>query len=95
MIDYLEELLQTLRPAFTRKATFGWFIICVAGFLMHTDTYEVSSIIRTLCLEQLCYHCLLHFFHSAAWNVPALLLYWWLWLIRQWGGHTQSIIESS
>jgi len=83
MVDYLEELLQALRPAFSRKAAFGWFVIAFAGFLMRTDTYGVTSIIRALCLEPLCYPCLLHFFHSAAWNVPALLLYWWRWLIRQ------------
>lgn len=83
MFDYLDELLQALRPAFSRKATFGWFIIAFAGFLMRTDTYGVTSIIRALCLEPLYYPCLLHFFHSTAWNIPAILLYWWLWLIRQ------------
>ena len=83
MIDYLEELLLALRPAFSRQATFSWFIIAVAGFVMRTDTYGVSSIIRALCLVPLCYPCLLHFFHSAAWNTPNFLRHWWLWMIRQ------------
>lgn len=83
MISYLEQLLHALRPAFSRQAAFGWFIIAIAGFVMRTDTYGVSSIIRALCLAPLCYPCLLHFFHSSAWNIPALLQQWWLWLIRQ------------
>jgi hypothetical protein len=83
MIDYLEELLLALRPAFSRQAAFGWFIIAVVGFVMRTDTYGVSSIIRALCLAPLCYPCLLHFFHSSAWDIPTLLYHWWLWLIRQ------------
>ena len=83
MIDYLEELLKALRPAFSRQATFAWFIIAIAGFVMRSDTYGVSSIIRALCLEPLSYPCLLHFFHSSAWNIVILLQYWWLWLIGQ------------
>lgn len=83
MIVYLEHLLHALRPAFSRRATFGWFIIAIAGFVMRTDTYGVSSIIRALCLTPLCYPCLLHFFHSSAWNIPTFLHHWWLWLIRQ------------
>ena len=83
MIDYLEELLQAMRPAFSRSATFAWFIIAIAGFIMRTDTYGVSAIIRALCLMPLCYPCLLHFFHSSAWNIPTFLPHWWLWLIRQ------------
>jgi hypothetical protein len=83
MVSYLEQLLQALRPAFSRQATFGWFIITFAGFVLRTDTYGVSSIIRALCLTPLCYPCLLHFFHSSAWNAQLLLPHWWRWLIRQ------------
>ncbi|OGJ89693.1 MAG: hypothetical protein A2487_01145 [Candidatus Raymondbacteria bacterium RifOxyC12_full_50_8] len=83
MISYLEQLLQALRPAFSRQAAFGWFIIAIVGFVMRTDTYGVSSIIRALCLTPLCYPCLLHFFHSSAWSTQFLLQHWWLWMIRQ------------
>lgn len=83
MIDYLEKLLSALRPAFSRQATFVWFVIACAGFVMRSDTYGVSSIIRALCLSPLCYPCLLHFFHSSAWSPETLRTYWWQWLIRQ------------
>lgn len=83
MIHHLEQLLHALRPAFSRKATFLWFLIALAGFVMRTDTYGVSSIVRAFCLTPGCYPCLLHFFHSSAWNLPTFLHYWWLWIIRQ------------
>jgi hypothetical protein len=82
MVDYLEDLLQSLRPVFSRQAAFSWFIIAFAGFLMRTDTYGVSSIVRALCLAPLRYPCLLHFFHSSAWDIPTLLFHWRLWLVR-------------
>jgi hypothetical protein len=83
MIEYLESLLLALRPAFTRKATFNWFVIAFIGFIMRSDTYGVSSIIRAVDLSPLAYYGLLHFFHSSAWNVPGLLICWWQWVFRQ------------
>lgn len=83
MIDYLEDLLKTLRPVFSRRATFVWFVIAFIGLMIRTDTYGVTSIIRALSLSPACYPCLLHFFHSSAWNLQTFLPKWWLWLIRQ------------
>ena len=73
MIGYLEELLKAMRPAFSRKATFVWFVVVFAGFVTRNDTYGVSSIVRALWLAPACYPCLLHFFHSSAWTPQALL----------------------
>jgi hypothetical protein len=83
MIDYVETLLHALRPAFSRRATFAWFVIAFLGFVMRTDTYGVSSIIRALFLSPHCYPCLIHFFHSSAWNTQSFLVYWWKWVIAQ------------
>lgn len=83
MINYFEALLLSMRPAFSRKATFAWFVIAAVGFIMRTDTYGVSSIIRAICLTSAGYPCLLHFFHSSAWNTKAVLQHWWLWLLHQ------------
>lgn len=88
MIFYFHQTLQALRPAFTRQAAFDWFVIVIIGFVMRTDTYGVSSIVRALFLIPASYHCLLHFFHSSAWCSKKLLHYWWLWLIRQNVEHT-------
>lgn len=82
MIRYLERMLKTFRPAFNRQATFIWFVVIFAGFLIRSDTYGVSSIIRALYLAPACYPNLLHFFHSSAFNTDALLEYWWKWLMK-------------
>lgn len=83
MMGYLEALLQTIRPAFTRQATFGWFVVAFAGVVMRQDTYGVSSIIRALSLAPVYYPALLHFFHSTAWTAERLYQHWEGWLIQQ------------
>ena len=77
MIRYLEKLLKTFRPVFSRQATFIRFVIVFIGFFIRSDTYSVSSIIRALWLAPVCYPSLLHFFHSSAFNTHTLLEYWW------------------
>lgn len=80
MIAYLEEMLTSFRPAFHRHATFVWFVIVFIGFLVRTDDYGVSSIVRALWLVPTCYPCILHFFHSFAYTTTTLIQYWWQWL---------------
>ena len=83
MIRYVEDLLVWMRPAFTRRATFVWFVVVFAGFVTRNDDYGVSSIVRALMLAPSCYPCLLHFFHSSAWTCEGLLSLWWQWLVKE------------
>lgn len=83
MIAYLESLFRVLRPAFSRRATFAWFVVAFMGFVMRQDTFGVSSIVRALWLDPRSYPCLLHFFHSTAWTAQTLLECWWQWLIME------------
>jgi hypothetical protein len=83
MMGYLEGLLRALRPAFTRQATFAWFVVAFAGAVTRHDVYGVSSIVRALRLAPVCYPALLHFFHSTAWSAERLYRQWETWLIRQ------------
>jgi len=83
MMGYLEGLLRALRPAFTREATFAWFVVAFAGVVMRQEVYGVSSIVRALSLAPVCYPALLHFFHSTAWTAERLYRQWDDWLIRQ------------
>jgi len=83
MMGYLEALLGALRPAFTRQATFAWFVVAFAGVVTRQDVYGVSSIIRALCLAPVYYPALLHFFHSTAWTAERLYQHWEGWLISQ------------
>lgn len=82
MNDYLERFLLEMRPAFSRQATFHWFAIVFVGLLVRTDTLGVSSIVRALFLSPESYLCLLHFFHSTAWDGPFLMASWWTWQAR-------------
>lgn len=83
MMGYLERLLRVLRPAFTREATFAWFVVAFAGVVTRQEVYGVSSIIRALGLAPVYYPALLHFFHSTAWTAQGLYRQWEDWLIRQ------------
>ena len=83
MVQYLQNLLKAMRPAFSRQATFGWFVVAFAGFVVRSDTFGVSSIVRALWLEPVHYPSLLHFFHSRAWSGDELLRYWRQWLAKE------------
>ena len=83
MLKELERFLMFMRPAFSRQATYCWFVIVFVGFILRTDTFGVSSIIRALSLVPSNYTCLLHFFHSRAWDVETIMAIWWQWLIKK------------
>jgi len=83
MRGVLAELLRALRPAFSRQATFAWFVVAFAGVVTRQDVYGVSSIIRALSLAPVYYPALLHFFHSTAWTAERLYQQWEGWLIGQ------------
>jgi hypothetical protein len=80
MEKYLVGFLEMTRGAFSRKATFAWFVVVFAGLTVRTDWLGVTSIIRALDLSPTCYECLLHFFHASSWNGPDLLLRCVHWL---------------
>jgi hypothetical protein len=83
MVEYLQNLLEAMRPAFSRRATFAWFVVAFAGFVARSDMFGVSSIVRALWLAPVCYPSLLHFFHSTAWSGAELLRLWRGWLTRE------------
>ena len=83
MMSYLEAQLRALRPAFTRQATFVWFVVAFAGVVTRNDVYGVSSIVRALSLAPVYYSALLHFFHSSAWTAESLFRQWERWLMTQ------------
>lgn len=83
MIGYLTSFMKAMRPAFARKAAFAWFVAVVAGLVLRTDDYGVTSIVRALALNPDCYNSLLNFFHSSAWQVDGLMTAWREWLMQQ------------
>lgn len=83
MLEELKHFLVFIRPAFSRRATYCWFVLVFVGFILRTDNFGVSSIVRALTLSPESYTCLLHFFHSTAWNVNGIMSIWWQWLVKK------------
>ena len=75
MMKFINELLMSFRPCFSRKATFDWFVVIVAGLLIRTDHLGVTSVIRALFLSS-DYMGLIGFFRSSAWTLEALMSKW-------------------
>lgn len=88
MQKYLENMLAAMRPAFSREATFFWFVVAFAGFVTRTDNYGVTSIVRALWLDPACYNNLLNFFGSTAWTAETLMRQWRKWLVAHNAAHT-------
>ena len=83
MLEELKRFLVFMRPAFSRRATYYWFVVVFVGFILRMDNFGVSSIIRALNLSPESYTCLLHFFHSTAWDVERMMAIWWQWLVKK------------
>ena len=83
MLEELKSFLLFMRPAFSRRATHCWFVMVFVGFILRTDNFGVSSIVRALFLPAESYTCLLHFFHSSAWDVETIMAIWWQWLAKK------------
>jgi len=83
MLEELKRFLMFMRPAFSRRATYCWFVVVFVGLILRTDNFGVSSIIRALTLAPENYPCLLHFFHSTAWSIETIMPIWWRWLVQQ------------
>lgn len=83
MFTELNQFLLFMRKAFSKEATYHWFVIVFIGFIVRTDTLGVTSIIRALTLMPSAYELILNFFHSGAWTVTSLTATWWQWLMTK------------
>lgn len=70
------EIVEELRPAFSRERTFLWFVVALAGFCCRKDVVGVTSIVRALGLKSTCYMSLRLMFHSSALNIEKLTSIW-------------------
>jgi hypothetical protein len=76
----LEQIMLEMRPAFTREATFEWFVLLLWGVLLTTQPPAVTSYINALGLSESHYYQSLHWFHSSAFRVEQLCYQWSQWL---------------
>lgn len=76
MYKLIDEMINEFRSSFNRTRTFNWFVIIIIGFMIRTDTLGTTSVIRDLLLNQSCYHTMLRFFRSNAWNIRSITEQW-------------------
>ena len=76
MLKFINDILVSFRECFSRKATFGWFVVIVCGIIVATDHLGVTSIMRGLLLVPHHYDNLIGFFRSGGWNLESLFSTW-------------------
>ena len=70
----LEQILENLRPAFSREATFQWFILLIWGVVLNSQPSAITSYVNAIGLTESYYHQALHWFESKAFSVEGLTL---------------------
>jgi hypothetical protein len=76
----IEQIVDKLRPVFSREASFEWFVLLLWGVLLTTQPAAVSSYLNGIGLSEGYYHQALHWFHSSAFNIDHLCYRWGSWL---------------
>lgn len=76
----LEQIIVTLRPAFSREASFKWFVLLLWGVILSTQPPAVTSYLNALGFSENYYHQALHWFASSAFTVDELCYRWSMWL---------------
>jgi hypothetical protein len=80
LYERLEQILGELRPAFSREATFRWFVLLVWGIMVNTQPAAVTSYVNAIGLSAGYYQQALHWFESSALSVDSLCAQWGKWL---------------
>ena len=80
MYERIEQIVVTLRPAFSRTATYEWFVLLLWGVLLASEPAAVSSYVNGIGLGEAYYHQALHWFHSSAFSIDQLCHHWGTWL---------------
>jgi hypothetical protein len=76
MWKYINTVLMSFEPRFSRKATFHCFVVIIIGLMLRSDFAGITSIIRTLGLIPSGYEALVHFFASNAWTLSDIRQHW-------------------
>ena len=81
--------ISLLRPACSRTRTFLWFVACVAGLTVRTDSLGVTSIVRALGLQGRFYDNLLDNFHRTGIGLDKMSVLWTKVVLRLFPGLIQ------
>jgi hypothetical protein len=75
-LTYVYQMLATFRHLFSRHTPWVLFCVVILGFIGTPHLEALSDMCRFWHMEEADYHRLLHFFHSAAWSLEALVRHW-------------------
>jgi hypothetical protein len=75
-LTYLYQMLATFRHLFSRHTPWVLFCVVILGFIGTPYIEGLTSMCRFWHMEEADYHRLLHFFHSSAWSLEALVSHW-------------------
>lgn len=75
-LRYLCQMLVTFRPLFARHVPWTMFCAVILGVIGSHHVEALTSVCRFWHLDEPGYHQLLHFFHSSAWYLDAVVVYW-------------------
>jgi DDE superfamily endonuclease len=73
---YLYQMLHTFRHLFARHLPWVTFCGVILGFMGSHHLEALTSICRFWRMDETGYHRLLHFFHSCAWCLDAVVAHW-------------------
>jgi hypothetical protein len=76
----IDQILDQLRPAFSRTATFEWFVLLLWGVMLTTQAPAVTSYLNAIGLSESYYHQALHWSHSSSFSLDELCKHWGRWL---------------
>jgi hypothetical protein len=76
----LEQIVMKLRPAFSREASFEWFVLLLWGVLLSHQAAAVTSCLNGVGLGEAYYAQALHWFHSSGFSIDDLCQRWGRWL---------------
>jgi DDE superfamily endonuclease len=75
-LSYLYQMLSTFRHLFARHLPWTMFCAVILGFIGSHHVEAITSICRFWHLDETGYYQLLHFFHSSAWCLDAVVAHW-------------------
>ena len=64
MFTFIEKILLCFCPCFSMKAAFTWFVTIIVGFMIRSDMFGSTSVIRDLFLDSALYNSKMHFFRA-------------------------------
>ncbi len=78
--ERVEQIIKSLRPAFSREAAFEWLVIMVWGILLCNRAQAITSYLNAVGLSEYYHDHALHWFHAKSWSAKTLSFRWHQWL---------------